>query len=97
MLSGRPPFQEVTPVETFRLLLEAEPVSPRLLQPQVDRDLETIRLKCLQKEPSRRYTKTHQEQAVETNPQNPLFRSYLAEHIRVLGELTVAEARTDAQ
>lgn len=55
MLTGRPPFQAATPLATLDQIRTAEPVSPRRLRRDVPRDLETICLVCLQKEPSRRY------------------------------------------
>jgi serine/threonine-protein kinase len=54
-LTGRPPFQAATPVETILLALEHDPVSPRALNPRVSPDLEMITLKCLQKSPALRY------------------------------------------
>jgi serine/threonine-protein kinase len=55
MLTGRPPFQAATPVDTMLLVLDQDPVRPRLLNPKVDPDLELICLKCLQKAPDLRY------------------------------------------
>ncbi|MFO0871935.1 MAG: WD40 repeat domain-containing serine/threonine-protein kinase [Pirellulales bacterium] len=55
LLTGRPPFRESSPVETLLKSLSSEPVRPSMLQPSVNRDLETIALKCLEKDPSKRY------------------------------------------
>ena len=55
MLVGRPPFQGATAMETIELARNQEPVPPTRLQPKVPRDLETICLKSLQKDPARRF------------------------------------------
>ncbi len=55
MLTGRPPFQAPTPVDTLLLVLDQDAVRPGLLNPKVDPDLELICLKCIQKAPELRY------------------------------------------
>ncbi len=55
LVTGRPPFRAETPLDTVLLVLHEEPVAPRFLQPKLPHDLETICLKCLEKEPARRY------------------------------------------
>ncbi len=56
LLTGQPPFAGGTTYETIKLLLDTEPRQPRLLSPKIDRDLSTICLKCLDKDPQRRYS-----------------------------------------
>ncbi len=55
MLTGRPPFKAETPVETERQVIHNDPPMPSRFNAKVPRDLETICLKCLRKEPERRY------------------------------------------
>jgi len=55
LLTGRPPFQGASPVDTLLMLLEQDPLPPRLLNRRVSRDLEMIVLRCLQKPPELRY------------------------------------------
>ena len=56
LLTNHPPFAGGTTYETIKLLLETEPRLPRLWNAKIDRDLSTICLKCLEKDPQRRYS-----------------------------------------
>lgn len=55
VLSGRPPFQASSAIQTMKQVLETDAIPLRQLNPAVDRDLETICMKCLDKSPARRY------------------------------------------
>ena len=55
MLTGKPPFQAPSPIDTVLMVLEQEPIAPRTLNPRTDGDLEMIALKCLQKPADLRY------------------------------------------
>jgi WD40 repeat protein/serine/threonine protein kinase len=57
LVTGRPPYQAATLVETLRLVQEQDPVPPRRLNPAVPQDLESVCLKCLEKAPQQRYAR----------------------------------------
>jgi serine/threonine protein kinase/WD40 repeat protein len=59
-LTGRPPFLAESVQETLLKIRDTETPAPRILQPRVPRDLETICLKCLEKEPQKRYGEAHE-------------------------------------
>ena len=56
LLTGHPPFAGGTTYETIKLVLDTEPRPPRLLNPKIGRELSTVCLKCLEKDPKRRYS-----------------------------------------
>lgn len=55
LVTGRPPFRAESPLDTVMQVIDHDPVPPRLLNPKIDHDLETICLKCLEKSPAMRY------------------------------------------
>ncbi|SPE56255.1 Serine/threonine protein kinase with WD40 repeats [Verrucomicrobia bacterium] len=87
LLSGRPPFVGETIPQVIDQVVNAVPVSPRLLNPAVPRDLETICLKCLAKEPSRRYASAAElaqdlgrfltGEPIRARPVSPVEKSFL--------------------
>jgi tetratricopeptide (TPR) repeat protein len=83
-LTGKPPFSGTTPIETIRQALEEEPRRPSVLNPAVDRDLEAICLKCLEKTSARRYASAEaladdldawlRQEPVQARPANTAYR-----------------------
>jgi WD40 repeat protein/tRNA A-37 threonylcarbamoyl transferase component Bud32 len=86
LLTGWPPFRAATPLETLQLVLEQDPIPPRALNPSLPRDLESICLKCLTKEPSGRYYDAQQladelgrfelGQPIHARPVSPVERAW---------------------
>jgi Protein kinase domain len=85
LLAGRPPFRAGTALETIQQVLSLDPIPPSRSNPKVPRDLETVCLKCLQKEPQRRYSSAAAlaedlrrfllGRVVEARPVSPLERA----------------------
>ena len=93
-LTGRPPFIGATPLETLRMVVETDPIPPRMLMSSIPVDLETICLKCLQKDPTARYASARD---LEEDLERFLSgKPILAKPVGVLGRLKKWAARNPA-
>jgi WD40 repeat protein/predicted Ser/Thr protein kinase len=106
LITGRPPFRAATPLDTMRMVMETEAAAPRWVNPAVPVDLETICLKCLEKDPRRRYATTEElagdlrrfldHEPVHARPATRLYRAqkWVRRNPRVsaMGALVVAVA-----
>jgi serine/threonine protein kinase len=100
LLTGRPPFEGESTLETLLRVTSEEPVQPRSLRPKIPRDLETVCLTCLAKEPERRYPSAQElakdlgrflaDRPVKVRP--PSRRERLARWVRRHKELTYLAA-----
>ena len=82
LITGRPPFQAANHLDTMMQVLEKEPVRPRTLDPKIPVDIETIALKCLEKEPTKRY-----QSAVELKDELIRFIGGQPIHARPIGRV----------
>lgn len=86
LVTGRPPFQAASSAETIKQILESDPIPARTVNPTLDRDLDTICAKCLEKNPERRYRSVDDLAAdlrryldgrpVQARPIGPVHRLY---------------------
>jgi eukaryotic-like serine/threonine-protein kinase len=100
MLTGRPPFKGATALDTVLQVLHEEPVRPSGLRPKLPRDLETICLECLRKEPGRRYASAAaladdlrrflKDEPIKARPVGPLERGWKWAHRRPLSAALAA-------
>lgn len=86
LLTGRPPFQAANMMETLRQVCHQEPVSPRDLNASVDKDQETICLKCLEKDPAKRYASAGElaEDLTRYLARKPIFARPIGKPARML-------------
>jgi WD40 repeat protein/tRNA A-37 threonylcarbamoyl transferase component Bud32 len=86
LLTGKPPFVGATPMDILLQVMDKEPAPPRQVQPGIDRDLETVVLKCLEKDPARRYSSPSaladdlerwiQDEPIEARPAGKLEKAW---------------------
>jgi len=84
-ITGRPPFQAATTMEVLRQVANDEPVPPRRLNREIDVDLETLCLKCLEKEPARRF-----QTAAELSAELSRYLNHEPTHTRPIGIMSRA-------